>query len=72
MIVYRFDVMKRLKDMGFNPARIRREHLISEQALQDIREGTPVKTMHNLNKLCAILDMQPGSILKYIPDEPEE
>lgn len=72
MIVYRFDVMQRLKDMGFNPARIRREHLISEQALQDIREGTPVKTMHNLNKLCAILDMQPGSILKYIPDEPEE
>lgn len=71
MIVYKFDVMAKLKEKGYNTGRIRRERLISEQALQDIRMGVAVKSTASLNKLCGMLDMQPGSIFKYVPDNEE-
>lgn len=68
MIKYKIDVIQELRDAGYNTTRIRREKIISEASLQMIREGRVV-AMQTLDHLCKALDMQPGNIIKYVPDE---
>lgn len=60
--------METLKENGYNSTRILRENLISQSAMQKIRrdEMVGIKT---LEKLCELLDMQPGNIIKYVEEE---
>ena len=44
MLTYKTDIIQRLKEAGYNTSRIRKEKLISENALQQIREGEMVKS----------------------------
>lgn len=71
MIVYKIDVIETLKEAGYNTTRIRKEHIISEASLQKIREGKMVAAT-TLDHICRVLDMQPGNIIKYVPDKEEE
>ncbi len=64
MIVYKIDVLATLKKAGYNSTRILKENLISQSAMQQIRKGEPVG-IKTLDKLCKLLDMQPGNIIKY-------
>lgn len=68
MIVYKIDVIETLKEAGYNTTRILRENLISQSAMQKIRKGEMVGII-TLDQICKLLDMQPGNIIKYIPDE---
>lgn len=68
MIIYKINVLEKLKEKGYNQTRILNENLISQSAVQQLRKGLPVG-MITLDKLCKLLDMQPGDILKYIPEE---
>lgn len=70
MLVYQIDVLTSLKMAGYNTTRLRREKLLSESAIQYLRDGKPVGAKA-LDDLCRLLDMQPGSILKYVPDGQE-
>lgn len=65
MIVYKIDVLETLKEAGYNTTRILKENLISQSAVQQIRKGEPVG-IKTLDKLCKLLDMQPGNIIKYV------
>ena len=67
MIKLKIDVLKELSNKGYNTNRIRKEKIISESVLQQIREGkTPgIKTV---NAICEILKKQPGAVLEWIPD----
>lgn len=65
MLVYKFDVLESLKEAGYNTARMRREKIIGENALQKIRTGEMIGT-GTLDTLCRLLDMQPGNIIKYV------
>lgn len=61
---YRMDVIKALKDAGYSTYRIRKEKILSEGTLQNLREG--IMVAHNtLEVLCELLDCQPGDILIY-------
>lgn len=68
MLIYKFDVIEALKEAGYNSTRILREGTISQGAMQKLRndEMVGIKT---LEKLCEILDMQPGNIIKYIEEK---
>jgi DNA-binding Xre family transcriptional regulator len=68
LLTYKIDVMETLKENGYNSTRILRENLISQSAMQKIRrdEMVGIKT---LEKLCELLDMQPGNIIKYVEEE---
>ena len=68
MLVYKIDVIETLKDSGYNTTRILRENLISQSAMQKIRRGEMVG-IKTLDQICALLDMQPGNIIKYVEDE---
>ena len=70
-IQYKIDILKALKEHGFSTTRIRKEKLLSEGALQSLREEKAI-SFANLEKLCALLNCQPGDILEYVPDETEQ
>ena len=66
-IKYKIDVLAALKSSGYTTYRIKKEKLLSEGVLTSIRSGEPV-SMKVLNKLCALLDCQPGDIISWEPD----
>lgn len=68
MIVYKINVIEAMKEAGYNTTRIRRDKIISESALQYLREGKLIN-LNTLDRICKVLDMQPGNIIKYTPDE---
>ena len=67
-IVYKIDIVKALKDAGWSSYRIRKEKIIGEQQMTQIRKGEIVSTAC-LDKICKLLDCQPGDILEYVPTE---
>ena len=64
-IIYKADVLQALKDKGFTSYKIRAEKIIGERQMQQIRNGEIV-SVACLEKLCAMLECQPGDILQYI------
>lgn len=68
MIVYKINVLERLKDAGYNTARLRREHMLGENAIQYLRDDKMVGA-RALNSICSMLNAQPGDIIEYRKDE---
>ena len=68
MFVYKFDVLEALKEANYTTARLRKEKLLGENAIKSLRHGEMVGIIA-LEKICRLLDMQPGNIIKYVEDE---
>lgn len=68
MLKYKIDVMTELKNAGYSTYRIRTERLLNETILTSIRNNKIIG-IHALDKLCALLDMQPGDIIEFRKDE---
>lgn len=68
MFIYKFDVLEALKEANYTTARLRKEKLLGENAIQSLRHGEMVGIIA-LEKICRLLDMQPGNIIKYVEDE---
>lgn len=69
MIQYRFNLLEALNQAGYNTTRIRKEKLIPEATLQNMRYSKPI-SLTTLDTLCRLLNCQPGDILMYTK-EPE-
>lgn len=67
MIQYNGKILLKLKLKGYNTNYIRKNRIMSEKQVQDIRNNKV--TMATLNKICQLLECQPGDILQYIPDD---
>ena len=65
MLTYKIDVLETLKESGYNTTRLRKEKLLGENAIQSLIRGEMVGIIA-LEKICALLDMQPGNIIKYV------
>lgn len=70
-IKYKLDVLGALKDKGYTSYKIRRERIMGEQQVQQIREGVIISTA-GLEKLCRLLECQPGDLLEYVPEDEGE
>ncbi len=70
MIKYKIDIIQALKQVGYSTYKIRKEKIFTESQLQQIRDHK-LLTQDALNKVCTLLDCQPGNILEYIPDGTE-
>ena len=68
MLTYKIDVLEKLKECGYNTTRLRKEQIIGESSIQLLRKGEMVG-IKTLEKICNILDMQPGNIIKYVENE---
>ena len=68
MLTYRFNVLEKLKEAGYNTTRLRKEKLLGENAIQSLRRGEMVGIIA-LEKICMLLDMQPGNIIEWIDEK---
>ena len=64
-MTYKIDVLKRLKESGYNTTRLRRERLLTEGVIQSLRLGHPI-SWRNIERICNLLECEPGDILKRV------
>lgn len=67
IFAYKFNVLEEMKARGYNTNRLRKENLLGENAIQSLRKGEMIG-MIALEKVCKILNMQPGEVIKYVED----
>lgn len=66
MLEYKINVIQALKDKGYNSTRILRENILSQSAMQKLRNGEMIG-IKTLEQLCDLLEMQPADIIKNNP-----
>lgn len=67
-IKYKIDILTALKEKGFTSYRIRKEKIMGEATLQQLRQGELV-SWENLSRICGLLECQPGDLLQYVPSD---
>lgn len=68
MIITKPGIMDRLKEAGYSSYRLRKEKLMGEATMTQIRNQKAISG-EALNLLCKLLDCQPGDILEFVPDD---
>ena len=63
--------MKSLSDRGFTSSRMRKEKILSEATMQNLRKGKGITT-DTLNTICIILRCQPSDVLEIVPTNEEK
>lgn len=66
-IRYKFDVLAALKEKGYSTYKLRKERLLAENTLQQLRNGDLV-SWANIERLCHLLQCQPGDLLEYVEE----
>lgn len=70
MLYYKINIIEELKKAGYNTTVIRRRRLINENSLTAIRRDKPI-SWSTLEKICDLLNCQPGDILGSRQEEPQ-
>lgn len=70
-IRYKIDILAALKEAGYSTYKLRQMKLFGERNIQKIRKGEIVNA-DNLAKICELLHCQPGDIMEYSENQPEE
>ncbi|MCI7138284.1 MAG: helix-turn-helix transcriptional regulator [Oscillospiraceae bacterium] len=63
-VKYKIDVLSELKNIGFSTYKLRKEKILSESTIQQLRNNELV-SWTNIARLCELLNCQPGDILEY-------
>ena len=63
-IVYKIDVLARLKAAGYSSYRLIQEKTLSPSTVQRLRTGEPI-SWDNIERICRLLNCQPGDVLEY-------
>ena len=72
MIKYRINVGDALERAGINMYKAKKTKIISQDTLKKIKNEDTNISLESLNRVCAILDMQPKDLIEYIEDEEEK
>ena len=67
MIEYKMNVLSALKEKGYNTNRLRKEKLLSESTIQQLRENKIV-SWNNIDRLCKLLECQVGDIVEHVKE----
>lgn len=62
---YKIDVIRALKDAGYNSTIIRKDNLLAQSTLTKLRKGEGI-SWDNLQTICDLLQCQPGDIIEYV------
>lgn len=68
MLVYKIDVLKELKEAGYSTYALRKENIVGQSTITKLNNGVMVSAQV-LDTICRLLDLQPGNIIRYVPDE---
>lgn len=66
MLVYKIDVIKALLDVGINTTVARNTGIFGQETMKKFKNKDTKISLDNLNRLCAVLEMQPRDIIKYV------
>lgn len=73
MLVYKIDIIQELKKVGITTTMAKNTGIFGQATMKKFRENDTTISLDNLNRLCAVLEMQPRDILKYVEtDEDRE
>ncbi len=67
-IVYKVDILSELKNKGITSYRMRKDKIIGERTIQQLRDNQLV-SWDTLAKVCNMLNCKPGDLLDYVPDD---
>jgi len=62
-------LFKLLKEKGLTSYKIRQEKLLGQATLQKLRTGDGIIDTRTIEKLCALLNCQPGDIMEYVENK---
>jgi putative transcriptional regulator len=65
---YKIDVLAALKEKGYTTYKLRKEKLLGESVLTQLRAGEPV-SWANVARICELLGCQVGDLLEYRAEE---
>ena len=72
MIYYRINVLEALNKQGYSVVRLQKDRLLGSSTITKLNncKGLPVTgerslSISNIDKICALLDCQPGEFLEY-------
>lgn len=72
MIRFKFDVSSALKTVGMTSYKAQKTGVLSQDTWRKIKNNNANISMESLNRICAILNMQPEHLIYYEKDEEEE
>lgn len=72
MFLYKIDIVSALKNAGYSTYKIRKDKIFAESTMTDFRQNKFNLSISNFDKLCNLLQMQPGDLLEWVPDNPED
>lgn len=71
MIKYKFNVGDALERAGINMYKAKTTKILSQDTLKKIKNEDTSISLESLNRVCAILDMQPKDLIVYVEDKKE-
>lgn len=69
MLEYKLDIIKELDKVGINTTIAKKTGIFGQATMKKFKEKDTSITLDNLNRLCAVLEMQPRDIIKYVETE---
>ena len=69
VLEYKINVFQELKSLGITTTPAKRTGLFSQSVMKKFKNSDTSITLDNLNRLCAVLEMQPRDIIKYVETE---
>ena len=64
---FKVDILETLKEKGYSSYTLRKENILSQSTIQKLREGKGL-AWDNIERLCILLDCQPGDLIEYVKD----
>ena len=69
VLEYKINVFQELKSLVITTTTAKRTGLFSQSVMKKFKNSDTSITLDNLNRLCAVLEMQPRDIIKYVETE---
>ena len=68
MFVWKINIIAALNTAGYTYTKITKEHLIGNASYYIIKDGK-VPGIKTLDTICRLLECQPGTLIKWVPDD---
>ena len=68
---FKINILEALKSKGYTTYILREKKLLSQSTMQKLRDGQGL-SWDNIERICSLLDCQPGDILEHIPNKAKE
>lgn len=71
MLRFKVDPLVMLKEKGLNSNRLRKDAIFGGATIQKLRHRK-ICSMNEFERLCGLLGVQPGDLIEYVEEVPEE